>query len=116
MTIDNKAATETTKDIAKETAKETEIKAAVFDRLVKHLQDNPDIQNIDLMIAGQFCRNCLYKWYHAAAESAGETISIEDAQERIYAMPYADYKAKYQTPATPEQLAAFEKIHQQTKQ
>lgn len=91
--------------------KETQIKAAVFDRLVKHLQTNPDIQNIDLMIAGQFCRNCFYKWYKAAAEDLGEAITIEQAQEKIYGMPYETYKAKHQTPASPEKLAALEKIH-----
>lgn len=87
--------------------KENAVKAAVFDRLVKHLQDNTDIQNIDLMITGQFCRNCFYKWYKAAAEAQGEDISIEQAQETIYGMPYAEYKEKYQTPATEAQLAAF---------
>lgn len=91
--------------------KETQIKAAVFDRLVKHLQDNTDIQNIDLMITGKFCRNCFYKWYKEAAENLGETISVEQAQEEIYGMPYSEFKEKHQTPATPEQLAAFEKIH-----
>lgn len=91
--------------------KETEIKAAVFDRLVKHLQDNTDIQNIDLMITGKFCRNCFYKWYKAAAEELGESVTIEEAQEKIYGMPYSEYKEKHQTPATPEQMAAFEKIH-----
>lgn len=93
------------------TDKEIQIKAAVFDRLIKHLQDNTDIQNIDLMITGKFCRNCFYKWYHEAAESLGEPISITQAQEKIYGMPYEVFKEKYQTPATPEQLAAFEKIH-----
>lgn len=88
----------------------TKIKAAVFERLVKHLQDNPDIQNIDLMITGNFCRNCFYKWYKAEAEALGQEISIEQAQQAIYGMPYADYKDKYQKPATAEQLAAFEKI------
>lgn len=92
--------------------KETQIKAAVFDRLVKHLQDNPEIQNIDLMITGKFCRNCFYKWYKAAADDLGETISIEQAQESIYGMPYDSYKKAHQKPATAEQLAAFEKIHQ----
>lgn len=91
--------------------KETQIKAAVFDRLVKHLQDNTDIQNIDLMITGKFCRNCFYKWYKEAADNVGEDISIEQAQEKIYGMPYSEFKEKHQTPATPEQLAAFEKIH-----
>lgn len=93
------------------TDRETQIKAAVFDRLVKHLQENNDVQNIDLMITGKFCRNCLYKWYQAEAQIQGEDISIETAQQQIYGMPYAEYKEKYQTPATPEQLAAFELVH-----
>ncbi len=91
--------------------KEIQIKAAVFDRLVEHLQNNTDIQNIDLMITGKFCRNCFYKWYKAAAEELGEEMSVETAQEAIYGMPYSEYKEKYQTPATEEQLAAFAKIH-----
>lgn len=91
--------------------KETQIKAAVFDRLVQHLQDNTDIQNIDLMITGKFCRNCFYKWYKTAAEELGEQVSVEQAQEKIYGMPYSEYKGKFQQPATAEQLAAFEKIH-----
>lgn len=93
------------------TEQENAIKAAVFDRLVKHLQDHTEIQNIDLMITGQFCRNCFYKWYKAAADELGEAISIEQAQEKIYGMPYAQYKAQHQTPATPEQLAAFNALH-----
>lgn len=93
------------------TDNEMAIKAAVFDRLIKHLQDNTDIQNIDLMITGQFCRNCFYKWYKAAADELGEDITIEQAQKRIYGMPYAEFKAKHHKPATPEQLAAFDAIH-----
>lgn len=91
--------------------KTTQIKAAVFDRLVEHLQNNTDIQNIDLMITGKFCRNCFYKWYKEAADELGESITIEQAQETIYGMPYAEYKEKHQTPATAEQLEAFAKIH-----
>ncbi len=93
------------------TDKEIQIKAAVFDRLIKHLQDNTDIQNIDLMITGKFCRNCFYKWYKAAAEELGESMTLEEAQEAIYGMPYTEYKEKYQTPATEEQFAALAKIH-----
>lgn len=94
--------------------KETQIKAAVFDRLVKHFQENTDIQNIDLMITGKFCRNCFYKWYKEAADELGEIMTVEQAQETVYGMPYADFKEKYQTPATAEQLAAFEKVHPKT--
>ncbi len=91
--------------------KDTQIKAAVFDRLITHLQNHPDIQNIDLMVTGQFCRNCFYKWYREAAKELGEDMTLEQAQEIIYGMPYADYKACYQTPASPEKLAALKKIH-----
>ncbi|MGY8985383.1 MAG: DUF1244 domain-containing protein [Sphingomonadales bacterium] len=81
-----------------------DIEAAVFRRLIKHLQNRTDVQNIDLMGYGGFCRNCFYKWYKEEAENLGEEVSIEDAQEFIYAMPYGEYKKKFQTPATPEQL------------
>ena len=91
--------------------KETQIKADVFDRLIKHLQENTDIQNIDLMITGGFCRNCFYKWYKESADKMGEHISIEESQEKIYGIPYAEFKSKYQKLATPEQLAVFAKIH-----
>lgn len=90
--------------------KEMAIKAAVFDRLLKHLQEHTEVQNIDLMITGDFCRNCFYKWYKAAADELGEDISIESAQHAIYGMPYAEFKEKYQQPATEEQLAAFAAI------
>lgn len=82
--------------------------AAAFRRLVAHLQNRTDVQNIDLMILADFCRNCLSKWYRAAAEERGLDISDDDARARVYGMPYADWKAQFQTPATPEQLAAME--------
>ncbi|MEE9379827.1 MAG: DUF1244 domain-containing protein [Hyphomonadaceae bacterium] len=82
--------------------------AAAFRRLLAHLDANKDVQNIDLMILANFCRNCLGKWYKTAADEAGITLSDEAARERIYGMAYADWKTKHQTPATPEQLAAFE--------
>ena len=84
------------------------IEAAVFRRLLQHLDDRKDIQNIDLMGYGGFCRNCFAKWYKEAAEEAGMELSKEEAAERIYGMPYADYKAKFQTPATDEQLARMD--------
>ena len=83
----------------------TEVEAAVFRRLVQHLQDHTEVQNIDLMILADFCRNCLSKWYVAAAGEQGETLEYEAARELVYGMPYADWKKAYQTPATPEQLA-----------
>ena len=85
------------------------IEAAVFRRLLEHLDERKDVQNIDLMNLAGFCRNCLSKWYMAAAEEEGVSVDYDQARERIYGMPYEEWKAKYQTEATPEQLAAFEK-------
>lgn len=87
----------------------TEIEAAVFRRLVEHLDSRKDVQNIELMNLASFCRNCLSKWYVAAAEDQGESIEYEKARELVYGMPYSEWKDKYQTEATPEQLAAFDK-------
>lgn len=87
----------------------TEIEAAVFRRLVEHLDSRKDVQNIELMNLASFCRNCLSKWYVAAAQEQGESIDYEKARELVYGMPYSEWKDKYQTEATPEQLAAFEK-------
>jgi len=78
--------------------------AAVFRRLVDHLRTRTDVQNIALMGVGGFCRNCLSDWYQEAAEAAGAPVDKETARERIYGMPYGDYKAKYQTPASDAQL------------
>lgn len=87
--------------------KQTEIEAAVFRKLLAHLDANKDVQNIDLMNLADFCRNCLAKWYVASAEDVGESIDYEAAREIVYGMPYGDWKAKYQKKATPEQLAKF---------
>ena len=84
-----------------------EVEAAAFRRLVAHFQSRPDVQNIELMNLANFCRNCLSKWYAAAAEEHGETVSSDEARELVYGMPYAEWKAQHQTEATPEQLAAF---------
>jgi hypothetical protein len=73
-----------------------ELEAAAFRRLVQHLDDNKQVQNIDLMNLAGFCRNCLSKWYKAAAEDKGIELDYEEAREVIYGMPYADWKAKYQ--------------------
>jgi len=86
---------------------QTKIEAAVFQRFLKHLDDHKEVQNIDLMILADFCRNCLSKWYSAAAEEQGESIDYEAAREIVYGMPYSEWKNNYQTKATPEQLAAF---------
>lgn len=87
----------------------TEIEAAVFRRLLEHLDSRKDVQNIDLMNLAGFCRNCLSKWYVAAAEELGEALDYEAAREIVYGMPYSEWKARYQAEATPEQLAKFNK-------
>ena len=86
-----------------------ELQAAAFRRLVSHLDENKQVQNIDLMNLASFCRNCLSKWYKAAAEDKGIDIDYEEAREVIYGMPYAQWKSLYQTPASTEQLSQFEK-------
>ena len=86
----------------------TEVEAAAFRRLVQHLQERTDVQNIDLMNLAGFCRNCLSKWYRAAAEERQVTLDYAGAREHIYGMPYEAWKARYQTEATPAQRAAFE--------
>ncbi|WP_422135447.1 DUF1244 domain-containing protein [Endozoicomonas sp. ALD040] len=82
--------------------------AATFRRLLKHLDDHKEVQNIDLMILANFCRNCLGKWYKTAADDLGVEVSDNEARERIYGMPYSQWKEKHQQPASEEQLAAFE--------
>lgn len=92
----------------------TEIEAAVFRRFLEHLDDHKDVQNIDLMILADFCRNCLSKWYVTAAEERGEAVSYDQARELVYGMPYSEWKDKHQTEASPEQMAKFN-ARQQTK-
>jgi hypothetical protein len=87
---------------------DVELEAAVFRRLLEHLNRRADVQNIDLMIAAGFCRNCLADWYREAAHERGVDIDKDTARERIYGEPFASWKARHQTEATPEQLAAFE--------
>jgi hypothetical protein len=86
----------------------TELEAAAFRAMVDHLRKRTDVQNIDLMNLAGFCRNCMWKWYKAAADERGVDLSRDQAQEAIYGMPYAQWKANYQQEATPEQLAKFE--------
>jgi uncharacterized protein len=90
---------------------ETELEAAAFRRLVQHLRENTDVQNIDLMNLASFCRNCLSKWYRAAAEERGLDMEYEQAREIVYGMPYSEWKDKHQTEATPEQKEAYAKRH-----
>ncbi|WP_019934929.1 DUF1244 domain-containing protein [Oceanimonas smirnovii] len=90
---------------------QTELEAAAFRALITHLDKRKDVQNIDLMNLAGFCRNCLSKWYLAAAEVRGVEMNYDQAREQIYGMPYSEWKDKYQQEATPEQKAAFEKSH-----
>ncbi len=85
----------------------TEIEAAVYRRLVQHLREHTEVQNIDLMILADFCRNCLSKWYMAAAGDRGIEVDYDQAREVVYGMPYSEWKDKHQQEATPEQLAAY---------
>ena len=88
---------------------QTELEAATFRRLLQHLDQHKEVQNIDLMILANFCRNCLSKWYMAAAQEQGGTLDYEKAREIIYGMPYSEWKEKYQSPATEEQQQAMAK-------
>lgn len=90
---------------------QTELEAAAFRRLLVHLNEQrADVQNIDLMILAGFCRNCLADWYREAAAARGIELSKDAARERIYGEPFAQWKAKHQREATPEQLAAFDAV------
>lgn len=86
----------------------TELEAAAFRRLLAHLQEHTEVQNIELMLLADFCRNCLAKWYAAEAAERGLAIDYEQARTLVYGMPYADWKQRFQSDATPEQLAAYE--------
>ena len=85
-----------------------QLEAAAFRRLVSHLQNRTDVQNIDLMNLSGFCRNCLSKWFKEEADLQGLDIDKEAAREIVYGMPYSDWKSKYQTEATPAQQQSFE--------
>ena len=86
----------------------TELEAAAFRRLVAHLRERVDVQNLDLMNLAGFCRNCLSKWYRAAAEDKGLDMTYDDAREIVYGMSYDQWKAKHQTEASADKLAAYE--------
>ena len=90
---------------------EIELEAAAFRRLLEHLRARTDVQNIDLMNLAGFCRNCLSNWYQEAATERGIAVSKEEAREHVYGMPYAEWKAKHQTAATPEEKAKFAETH-----
>jgi hypothetical protein len=89
-----------------------ELEAAVYRRLVEHLRTRTDVQNIDLMNLAGFCRNCLSNWMKEAADAQGVAMSKEQSRELVYGMPYDEWRAKYQTEASPSQKAAFEKASQ----
>lgn len=89
----------------------TELEAAAFRTLVEHFRERTDVQNIDLMNLAGFCRNCLSKWYAAAAAEKGMEMSYEDAREIVYGMPYPEWKAKHQTEATDAQKAEYAAKH-----
>jgi hypothetical protein len=88
-------------------ARQTELEAAAFRRLVAHLQARTDVQNIDLMNLSGFCRNCMSKWLKAAADERGVELSMDEAREQVYGMPYEDWKARYQNEASASQQSAF---------
>ena len=88
-------------------ATRTELEAAAFRRLVEHLRDRSDVQNIDMMNLAGFCRNCLSRWYREAAEQDGVPLSDPEAREIVYGMPYKQWQAEHQAPATAEQQARF---------
>ena len=90
---------------------QTELEAAAFRRLVSHLRERTDVQNIDLMNLSGFCRNCLSRWYGEAAADHGIELSKEESREIVYGMPFDEWKKQYQTEATAEQKAAFEASH-----
>jgi hypothetical protein len=90
----------------------TELEAAVLRRLIEHLRQRPDVQNIDLMNLAGFCRNCLANWYEDAAKARGADVSREEARKLIYGMPYEEWKAKHQREASDEQKRKFHDSHQ----
>ena len=90
---------------------QTELEAAAFRTLVAHLRERSDVQNIDLMNLAGFCRNCLAKWYRAAAEERGQAMTYDEARELIYGMPYDEWRRRYQTEASAEAKAQFAHSH-----
>ena len=89
----------------------TELEAAAFRRLVQHLQERTDVQNIDLMNLAGFCRNCLSKWYLAAAQERGTAMTDPEAREIVYGMPYDEWKKKHQKEASADQKSKFASTH-----
>jgi hypothetical protein len=89
----------------------TELEAAAFRRLLDHLRERTDVQNIDMMNLAGFCRNCLSNWMKDAADAKGVPLSKDESREAVYGMPFAEWKARYQKDASPAQQAAFDKSH-----
>lgn len=96
-------------------ATKTELEAAAFRRLVTHLQKRTDVQNIDMMNLAGFCRNCMSRWYHQAADALNIDVNEAEARKIVYGMEYADWKARYQIEATPEKRELYEKVHSHDK-
>ena len=92
-------------------AAKTELEAAAFRRLITHLQERTDVQNIDMMNLAGFCRNCISRWYRQAAEASCIDMDEAEARKIVYGMEYADWKVQHQTEATPEQKVLYEKTH-----
>ena len=88
-----------------------ELEAAAFRRMRDHLRERTDVQNIDMMNLSGFCRNCLSRWYQEAAEARGIAMTKAEGREIVYGMPYDEWKARYQTEATPDQMAAYKETH-----
>lgn len=97
-----------TKPIEIDERTQIELEAATFRKLLEHLDSHKEVQNIELMILADFCRNCLSKWFVAAGEEKGLHLDYEAAREMVYGIPYSEWKDRYQLPATEDQLAKFE--------
>ncbi|MEE2954605.1 MAG: DUF1244 domain-containing protein [Pseudomonadota bacterium] len=89
---------------------QTELEAATFRTLIKHLNKRSDVQNIDLMNLAGFCRNCLSKWYRSAAKESGLEITMDEARLNVYGMNYDEWKTEFQKEASPKQVQAFKKV------
>lgn len=94
-----------------DTQTKTELEAAAFRRLVDHLRERSDAQNIDMMNLAGFCRNCLSRWYMEAANERGLELDKEAAREIVYGMPYSEWKRRYQTEASADQLEKYKQSH-----
>ena len=100
--------TRSSTDASLDPTTEVELEAAVLRRLLRHFDERKDVQNIELMILAGFCRNCLSKWFVEAAAQKGVQLDIDWAREKVYGMPYDEWKSRYQQPATAEQLQRFQ--------